>query len=109
MKSTSIAIAILVAASQISSTFGSTGSSVPAGTFPSPIVVPNQVSAAAAVGSVRGGLFNAAAFSRASPNPGSLTAILGPISEGGTSNDVVRKSFFTIFDGFFNTLPVRFP
>jgi hypothetical protein len=70
--------------------------------------IPGLVSNAAAVGFVRGGLFNVAAFQPAAPNPPALTAILKPVTQGtalfptNTSFQAVQNQFNIVLLSFFD-------
>jgi hypothetical protein len=72
--------------------------------------IPNKVSTEAAIETVLGGIFNAAALNQASPEAATLTALLDPVANTGdnddflakTSLDVVRNRFSIVLLDFLN-------
>jgi hypothetical protein len=73
---------------------------------------PNAISTEAAVGTVRGGLFNVATVTPAGPNAAALTSLLKPVNEGpdnfaaNTSLNAVKQNFGALFASFFNSFAI---
>jgi hypothetical protein len=62
--------------------------------------IPGQISTAAAIGTVRGGLFNAASFSGASPNAAALTTLLSPVTFSANDDFLANSAFQVVNDNF---------